>query len=186
MKLSKGLLTAAAIAMGSTAYVVFMALVVFSLPLSVIALMHWEGMEWWQAAITASVLGFIPIIVQIPYAVLTVAGAYYFVDAGFDWRVATHPAAKGLKISELTNEQFDTLKTNLIPVIERRCKNDAQRRSITVSSSFCLCYAETAISIFTRADYVFQEAHDGDAPAETMDRFHNAVLARCFSEVRAN
>jgi hypothetical protein len=192
MKLIKGLFATVAVAMGSAAYLVFMALVIFSLPLNVIALMHWYDMEWWKALVTASALGFIPIIGQIGYVVLTVVGAYYFVDAGFDWKMATHPASKELSISELTDEQFDTFRNGLVPVIENRCKDDTQRRfgksgSLPVGmSGFCTCYAQTAVSIFTRADYVFQESHAGDTPSETLDRFKSAVQARCFSEVRVN
>jgi hypothetical protein len=75
MNLIKGLLAAAAVAMGSAAHFVFMALVIFSLPLNVIALMHWYDMEYWKALVTASVLGFIPVIGQIGYVVLTAVGA---------------------------------------------------------------------------------------------------------------
>jgi hypothetical protein len=96
-----------------------------------------------------------------------------------------------LTITALTEEQFDTFKNGLIPVIENRCKDDAQRRfgksgSIPAMSRFCTCYARTAVSIFTRADYEFQQAHEGDTPIGTMDRFENAVKTRCFSEVKAN
>jgi hypothetical protein len=192
MKLIEKLLAAVGVAMGSAAYLVIMALFTFSLPLNVIALMHWYDMEWWKALVTASVLGVIPLIGQIGYVVLTLVGAYYFIDAGFDWKLATHPAVKELSISALTEEQFDTFKNGLIPVIEHRCKDDAQRRfgksdSIPVGvSRFCNCYAQTAVSIFTRADYDFQQAHEGDTPIGTMDRLTNAVQARCSSEVRAN
>ena len=179
-------------AMGFAAYFVIMVLFIFFLPLSVIALMHWYDMEWWKALVTVSVLGVIPVIGHIGYLVLTVVGAYYFVDAGFDWKLATHPASKELSITELSDEQFDTFKNGLIPVIEHRCKDETQRRlgksnSLTVGMSrFCTCYAQTAVSIFTRADYVYQERHEGDAPTETVDRLKNAVQARCFSEAFAN
>jgi hypothetical protein len=168
-----------------------MVLLVFSLPLNVIALMHWYDMEWWTALITTTALGFIPLFGQIGYVVLTVVGAYYFVDAGFDWKLAIHPAAKELNITELTEEQFDTFKNGLIPVLENRCKDDLQHQFGKAASGpgmsrFCTCYAQTSVSIFTRADYDFQHAHNGDAPIGTMDRFENAVKARCFSEVRAN
>jgi hypothetical protein len=191
MNLIKGLLAVVGVAMGSAAYLVLMALFIFSLPLNVIALMHWYDMEWWQALVTGSALAVIPLIGQIPYVVLTIVGAYYFVDAGFNWKVATHPAAKELSITEFTEEQFDTFKNGLIPVIENRCKDDVQQRfgksgSIPGMSRFCTCYAQTAVSIFTRADYAFQQAHDGDTPIKTKERFANAVQARCFSEVRAN
>src|ERR1700675_1867005 len=110
MNLIKGLFGAAAIAMGSAAYFVFLALVVFSLPLNVIALMRWFDLEWWTALTSAVVLGIVPIAGQLAYIVFTLAGAYFFVDAGFNWKQATHPAAKEFNVSQLTDEQFETFK----------------------------------------------------------------------------
>jgi hypothetical protein len=186
----KALFYGAFIAMGSAAYLVLLALITFSLPLNVIVLMRWYDFEWWGALVTATLLGCIPFFGQLGYAFLTLVGAYYFVDAGFNWKLAIHPPAKELNIADLTDNQFEKFKSGLIPVVEHRCQADAKQRfSLNGSAAltkFCTCYAQTAVTVFTRADYIYQQTHDGAVSDDTTNRFSYAVLRTCLPEARSN
>jgi hypothetical protein len=68
---------------------VFLFISLFSLPLNVIAIMRIKGWDWWPALIGAVVLGIVPVFGQLAFIVLTFVGAYFLVEAKFDWREAT-------------------------------------------------------------------------------------------------
>src|SRR5436853_370212 len=90
-----------AMALGSTLYISFMIFMFLSLPFNVIALMRWTGWEWWGALILAIFLMCIPLVGQLAYLVCAVAGAYFFIAAGFSWQRAVHATVTPIKWNEM-------------------------------------------------------------------------------------
>jgi hypothetical protein len=75
---------------------VFLFISLFSLPLNVIAIMRIKGWDWWPALIGAVVLGIVPLFGQLAFIVLTFVGAYFLIEAKFDWREAIEPTPQTL------------------------------------------------------------------------------------------
>jgi hypothetical protein len=64
---------------------------IFSLlavPLSVVTLMRWFQLPWWAALIGVFVVTLIPYAGRFAYFGLSLAGAYYWIDAGFSFSQA--------------------------------------------------------------------------------------------------
>lgn len=76
---------------GTGVWGVFLFISLFSLPLNVIAIMRIKGWDWWPALIGAVVLGIVPLFGQIAFIVLAFVGAYFLIEAKFDWRKAIEP-----------------------------------------------------------------------------------------------
>ncbi len=152
--------------LGSVFGLALLPLFIFSVPLSVIAVMRLTGWDWWGALITVVVGGIIPIVGWIGYVVATVLGAYYFIDADFSWRRAVSPEIETFRLSDLTPDKFSKFRDKGIrPYIEMQCKEYAKQRSeiegkIPASvSAYCECYARVAASTFTQADAAYSEKH---------------------------
>jgi hypothetical protein len=69
---------------GFTAGWVFFLFSVLAIPLSVVTLMRWFQLSWWLALIGVFVVSLIPFAGRFAYLGLSVIGAYYLVQAGFD------------------------------------------------------------------------------------------------------
>lgn len=81
------------IILGSTIAIGWLFFTILGLPLNVIAIMHLWGYKWWGALLLSVFISFIPLLGQLAYAVLAVMGAFYFYQADFNWREATHEIA---------------------------------------------------------------------------------------------
>lgn len=171
---------------GSTIYIAMLGLMIFSVPLNVIAIMHLWGYEWWSALLLGVFIGFIPIVGQIAYMVFAVMGAYYFYQADFNWREATRPSIKTFEISKLSAAEFDEYKkVKLHPEFVRQCIREGsehygfQGKIPTNVSAFCECYADVVIAVVSKEDL----ARDPSDPAKTVDvmnRLKSAlVTAKC-------
>src|SRR5438128_1358378 len=113
---------------GSVLGIGVMALMALSLPLNVLVIMRWWGWEWWSALLGATFMSAVPVVGQIAYFVFTFFGAYYFINAGFDWRSAVSPVPEIISLSDMTPEKFDEYKRTVIaPIIERKCLSDATK-----------------------------------------------------------
>ncbi len=55
-----------------------------AIPLSVVTLMRWFQLSWWLALIGVFVVSLIPFAGRFAYLGLSVIGAYYVVQSGFD------------------------------------------------------------------------------------------------------
>jgi hypothetical protein len=55
-----------------------------------------KGWDWWPALIGAVVLGIVPLFGQLAIIVLTFVGAYFLIEAKFDWREAIEPTQQTL------------------------------------------------------------------------------------------
>lgn len=163
---------------------VIFALTLFSLPLTMIAIMRFTGWEWWGALIGAIVGGAIPIVGQIGYVVLTLLGAYYYIDADFSWRQAIRPGVEAISIGDMTPVEFDQLKARGIrPEIERQCKEAARDRIGTeaiplVVANYCECQARVIAETTTQKDLLHQE-QTGQASTGFEQRIIAAVNAQC-------
>lgn len=77
--------------LGTGVWGVFLFISLFFLPLNVIAIMRIKGWDWWSALIGAVVLGIVPLFGQLAFIVLAFVGAYFLIEAKFDWREAIEP-----------------------------------------------------------------------------------------------
>ena len=153
---------------GTAVGIAVMILFLFSVPLSVIAVMRLTGWDWWGALVAVVLGGVVPFLGQIGYVVATVLGAYYLIDADFSWRRAVAPKIETFSMQELTPEQLMKYQNDAISVeIERQCKEDARSRFGFEGklpqrmSEFCGCYAHSAASLWTNEEAAYQEEHGG-------------------------
>ncbi len=79
-KLPQSLQKAVGLTAGWTLFVFGM----LAIPLSVVTLMRWFQLSWWLALIGVFVVSLIPFAGRFAYLGLSVIGAYYVVQAGFD------------------------------------------------------------------------------------------------------
>ena len=61
-RLGRGILGIGAAILGSTIYIAMLGVMIFSLPLNVIAIMHLWGYEWWGALMLSVFIGFVPLL----------------------------------------------------------------------------------------------------------------------------
>jgi len=144
---------------------VFNILLLFSLPLCVLALMHQFGLEWWKAAIVAVVGGLIPLVGQLGYLVLTLFGAYLLIVNGFDWNAAADYSGGGRQITEMTDSEFTTYKQDVaLPVLIEKCLTEGRKAAgpnlPASAEEFCRCYAVRVLSHITKEDWKRSEATD--------------------------
>jgi hypothetical protein len=156
-----GLLKIVGGALGGAAYLFVMLILFLGIPLGVIALMRLFGWEWWTALIAIIIGGIIPLVGPIAGVILAFLGAYYMIDAGFDWRIATGQEPKVFDLRQLSDAEFDRYKTTvLVPQFETYCKQQAADRlgldgAIPSSSiTFCECYAKTIVSSFSKDEFM--------------------------------
>jgi len=119
------LLSAGAVVLGTGFYIVFLIVMVLSLPLSVIATMHLFGWTWWSAMIAMVLIWIIPAVGQLAYVGLAFAGAFFLYQSNFDWQSAAYPEPKTISIAYLTAEQFDEYKKRSAVQFEHNCKHEA-------------------------------------------------------------
>lgn len=170
---------------GSAIGLTFGLLMLFSLPLNVIALMHFYGWEWWSALIAAILMNCIPFIGQLAYLVFAIIGAYFLLQAGFDWRKAVAATPETYNIATLSNEKFEQFKTSVIrPQIKQGCVAEARQRvsfegKIPENAlKFCDCYAGVVVDVVSREELIAQEADQGVLP-EFKRKLAVATQARC-------
>jgi hypothetical protein len=158
---------------------------VLSLPFNVITLMRWMGWEWWTALLATVFIGLIPIVGQLAYVIFAIAGAYFFVNAGFSWQRAVHPTAAAFTMSELSASEFANYKTKVMqPETARLCKEEAKGYAIAdgrlpvMITDYCECFARVAMTELTQDDARYAQAH-GRRPADFEDRVRTAILKQC-------
>ena len=78
---------------GGSVWLVITIFMFLSLPFSMIALMRWFDFSIWGALLVGLVINVIPFIGWIAYAVLAVAGCYFFIVSGFSFEKAATPAS---------------------------------------------------------------------------------------------
>jgi hypothetical protein len=131
-----------------------------SLPFNVLALMRLQGWSWWGALIGAMFLGAIPLIGQIGYIVLAFLGAYYFIEAKFDWREAISPSPQTLSLEEMSPQEFEKLRSVLHPIFVKRCKqelaetNNMKGKLLEGQAAFCECIGRLPFEVFTQEQIV--------------------------------
>jgi hypothetical protein len=182
----KWLLSAGAFALGTDFYIGILGIMVLSLPFNVIALMHLFGWGLWSVLIAVGLMTVIPGIGQLAYVGLAIAGAVFLYQANFDWHLAAYPDPKTISIAAMNPGQFDEFKKNITPLLERDCKRGALAQNsvdgklpIQISKR-CECIARIVPDIFSQADFVYQESHNGEAPEASKDRLRSAVTQRCY------
>ena len=172
--------------LGSAFSLLMLVVAIFSLPLTVIALMRWMGWEWLTALIAAVLLNVIPIAGQIAYVVLTIAGAYFLVSAGFNWQQAVYgPAVTATTWEEMSPSVFDEYKARVIkPELAKKCREETKGRYGTadgkipvVVSNWCDCYAGVSVALLTQADMIAHEK--ARAPSPEFTNRLKAELSQC-------
>jgi hypothetical protein len=127
-------------------------LCLLSLPLNMLVAIRWYGFEWWSALILVLFLSCVPVIGQIGFVVGTVLGAYYLVQADFDWRKATESRTAAMSettfnVAKLSPIDFEKYKTTVLkPHYDKACvkQGKAARGLPTVTvqadiSEWCQC-----------------------------------------------
>jgi hypothetical protein len=176
--------TAAVFVAGLSAWGVLLFISLFSLPLNVIAIMRIKGLDWWPALIGAVVLGIVPLFGQLAFIVLTFVGAYFLIEAKFDWREAIERTPQTITFAQMTPEQFAKYQLTIPAGFTKRCKqevaemNGEDGKIFVQQSAFCECYAQIASELLTQEDFVYQEKTGSISP-EATDKLKAAVTSRC-------
>jgi hypothetical protein len=159
----------------------------FSVPLNVIALMRFMGWEWWSALIAAVLLNAIPVVGQIAYVVFAFLGAYFLVSAGFDWHAAIYPAPRVVSAAEMSTADFEQYRRVVEPEIARACKEEGKKQYAMPSgavpvavSTYCDCYARVIVRTTTQSDMAYLEK-TGSRPADLDGRVKAAISRECRS-----
>jgi hypothetical protein len=149
---------------GSAVGLIFLALSLLALPLSVVAVMHLWGWEWWSALIGILIFICIPAFGQLGCVVLTIMGAYYVYQADFKWRDAAYPTPQTFSVATLTPDKFAAYKqTTLLPMLRRVCLEEAKKTNAfegkvpLAVSNFCDCYVQLSVDAMTQDDLVMYE-----------------------------
>jgi hypothetical protein len=158
-----------------------------SLPLNMLVAIRWYGFEWWSALILVLFLGCVPVIGQIGFVVGTVLGAYYLVQADFDWRKATESRTAAMSettfnVAKLSPIDFEKYKTTVLkPHYEKACvkQGKAARGLPTVRvqvdiSEWCQCTTRVMFDTMSQREMV-----EKAPPPEVANRVSNAVYAQC-------
>ncbi len=167
---------------GTGVWGVFLFLTLFSLPLNVIAIMRIKGLDWWPALIGAIILGIVPLFGQLAFIVLTFVGAYFLVEAKFDWREAVEPTPQ--TIAQMTPEQFAKYKLTIPPSFIKECKQEFAKmiweegKNLAWQNAICECTGQIAYELFTQEDFVYEEKTGSMSP-EATDKLKAAVTSRC-------
>jgi hypothetical protein len=118
---------------------------IFSLPLTVVALMREFGLVWWSAMLVAVMGAFIPLVGQIGYIILAAMGAYFLFQSGFDWETASEYRDMTAEVEQMTPEQFEVYKQKVVnPVYKSKCIAEVTRARNDLNASkveaYCDCY----------------------------------------------
>lgn len=144
--------------LGTMIVITVSAISLFSLPLTVIAIMRWYHFEWWSALIIAIFLGAIPFLGWVAYIITTIAGAYYFYDANFDVHRAIN--ASLYQSTETSNADFENIKKLAAPEFVAQCKESfAKKESWTTvvklsADAYCSCFVERSLTFLTPTELI--------------------------------
>jgi len=153
--------------LGSAIGLVFMAIGLFSIPLSMLAVMHFTGWSWFGALVAILISACVPIIGQFGHLILALVGAYFLWGANFEWRKVAYPAPETFNISELSDSELDRFKSEVIrPGFEQLCKSNALKSSgfdgklPEFIATRCECIAAEFSKRLTRGDLLAFEKPD--------------------------
>jgi hypothetical protein len=163
----------------------FAVFALLSLPLSVLSFIHLTGWGWFVAIICVVLLASIPVLGQLGYLVLAGIGAYYLLNAGFDWQKAAYPATQTFSVSTLSESELEQFRSNVVrPGFERACKSDALQTSgldgklPAYIASRCECFAFNFATKVTRDDLIAYET-SGQYPADVQQRLAKDLQLAC-------
>jgi hypothetical protein len=173
--------------LGSAVGLALMILTLFSLPLSVLAFVHLTGWNWFGAIVSVVLIAAIPLLGQLGYLILAGMGAYYLIDAGFDWKKAAYPATKAFSVAALSEIELERFRANVVgPSFERTCKTEALKTNgfegklPQAISNRCECFAINFAAKITRDDLVTYEK-TGEYPADVQMRVGTEVRRACLN-----
>jgi hypothetical protein len=107
-----------------------MVIELFSIPLSMLAVMHLTGWSWFGALVAIIISACVPIIGQLGHLILALMGGVFSLGVNFEWRKVAYPAPQTFNISELSDSELDRLKSEVIrPGFEQLCKSNALKSS---------------------------------------------------------
>jgi hypothetical protein len=172
-----------AMLIGTGVWGVLLVITMFSLPLNMIAIMRIRGMDWWSALIAAILIGIIPLFGQLAFVGLAFVGAYFLIEARFDWKEAVEPTPQTITFAQMTPEQFAKYQLTIPASFAKRCKQDVAEENgngkiFARQSAFCECYAQLASELLTQEDFAFQEKTGSMSP-EATDKMKAAVMNSC-------
>jgi hypothetical protein len=172
-----------AMLLGTGVWGIFLVITMFSLPLNMIAIMRIRGLDWWSALIAAIIIGIFPLFGQLAFIVLAFVGAYFVIEARFDWKEAVEPTPQTITFAQMTPEQFAKYKLTIPASFTKRCKHDfaeenGKGKIFARQSAFCECSAQLASELLTQEDFAFQEKAGSMSP-EATNKMTGAVTTRC-------
>jgi hypothetical protein len=134
-----------------------------SLPFSIVAMMRWFDFPWWGALLAAMVLPAIPIIGWIAYAVLAIAGCYFFIAEGYSFqRASTSPT----EVSSTSTPAQVAFKKSCLD--NRAAFPDAAAKrgwSVNQYEDFCECAAALMYRKLTLQELEYAQIHNQPSPA---------------------
>ncbi|MEX2647571.1 MAG: hypothetical protein WD673_01000 [Alphaproteobacteria bacterium] len=158
-------------ALGIVAVISIFLIGVLSLPLAVISWIRWFEWDWYWALVGIFIMQVIPGLGQLGFVVFAGFGAYYMIDADFDWRLATNPY------------EFRSDETVLIATtIEDTCKNDSQQFFLSGMTrdefdKFCECFGVGMVSYFDVDEMRYQQEHN--EPSQKLQNATEKTAENC-------
>ena len=151
-------------AAGSAFGLIVVAVAIFSLPLSLLAMIRITGWDWWVALICLMLLSIVPLLGQIGLFGLILVGGYYFVDSGFNWQTASGRVPKVANIQELSAEEIEKYKQlTMSPALERQCQSELSKglggKVMLSTINFCKCYVKIALAEMTVDEIEYQQVN---------------------------
>jgi hypothetical protein len=164
-------------------------LALIALPLNVVAIMNLAGMSWWSATLTVIAMQVVPLLGQLTSIALTFIGAYFLVDAGWDWQRASQDRnARMISLSDLTPAQLAGYKVKIVESFEKICHEELKATVVgpdakppEQATRQCQCEAREVAGIITKADIIEQGA-TGKLPDDFKARRDAAIGVNCRSE----